>query len=68
MLFFVKNGNNLHVYKQRNGSFGGCGTNITISPSDEIKMYGNCAGVKRKGTSTAKLYDENGKPAGTKNV
>ena len=64
---FVKYGNHLNVYKQKSGSgIGGCGTNITINPSEEIKMYGNCAGVKRNGRIY--LYDENGKPAGTRNA
>ena len=63
---FVKNGNNLNIYKQKNGSFGGCGVNINISPSDEIKMYSNCAGVKKNGRIY--LYDENGKSAGSRNA
>ena len=65
---FVKHGNNLHVYRHQNGSFSACGYNITVTPSDEVKMYGNCAGIKRKGSTTVRLYDENGKPAGSRNV
>ena len=65
---FVKNGRNLYVFKQKNGSFGGCGSTIIINPSEEVKMYGNCVGIKRTGATTAKLYDENGKPAGIKSV
>ena len=60
---FFKTNNHLIIYKIKNSGIGiqRVGIDVTFMPGDEIKMYGNCAGIKRRGSSTVFLYDENGK-------
>lgn len=62
---FIVNGQNVHVYVEKGGSVGGVGTQITLN-GGEAAMYGNCVGVKKNGRIS--LYDEKGKPAGSRNA
>jgi hypothetical protein len=62
---FVVSGQNVHVYVEKGGSFGGVGTQITLNGGEAV-MCGNCVGIKKNGRIN--LYDENGRPAGSKNA
>lgn len=62
---FIVNGQNVHVYVEKGGSFGGVGTQITLNGGEAV-MCGNCVGVKKNGRIN--LYDENGRPAGSKSA
>ena len=61
---FVKNGNTVHVLVEKGGSVSSCGRNISLMSIDDVIMFGNKVGIKRG--STIHLYDEQGKPAGTR--
>lgn len=62
---FVVNGQNVLVYVEKGGSFGGVGTQITLNGGEAV-MCGNCVGIKKNGRIS--LYDENGRPAGSRNA
>ena len=62
---FVVNGQNVHVYVEKGGGFGSVGTSITLNGGEAV-MYGNCVGIKKNGRIS--LYDENGRPAGSRNA
>lgn len=61
---FIKNGRNLQFIVEKGGSVGGNGINIPLNNNEEVTMFGNKVGVKRG--ATIHLYDEQGKPAGTR--
>lgn len=61
---FIKDNRNLNIFVEKNGNVVSSGYNIALTSNDEVKMQGNCVGVQNG--STIKLYDENGRPAGTK--
>ena len=61
---FIKNGRNLQFIVEKGGSVGGNGINIPLNNNEDVTMFGNKVGVKRG--STIHLYDEQGKPAGTR--
>lgn len=61
---YVVNGQNVHIYVD-NGGIRAIGTSITLN-SGEAVMCGNCVGIKKNGRIN--LYDENGKPAGSKSA
>ena len=63
---FIRNGNIVYVLVEKGGSIGGCGRNISLMSNDDIVMFGNKVGIKRG--ATIHLYDEQGKPAGTRQV
>lgn len=63
---FIKNNRNLHVFVERNGLTVPASCNIVVGNNEEVKMFGNCAGIQNG--SSVKLYDENGRPAGTKRI
>lgn len=58
-------GQNVNIYVEKGGSFGGVGTQITLNGGEAV-MYGNCVGIKKNGRIN--LYDENGRPAGSRNA
>ena len=60
---FIKDGRTVHVLVEKGGSVSSCGRNISLMSNDVI-MFGNKVGIKRG--STIHLYDEQGKPAGTR--
>lgn len=62
---FVVNGQNVLVYVEKGGGFGGVGTQITLNGGEAV-MCGNCVGIKKNGRIN--LYDENGRPAGSRNA
>lgn len=61
---FIKNGRNLQFIVEKGGSIGGNGRNIPLNNNEDVKMFGNKVGIKRG--ATIHLYDEQGKPAGTR--
>lgn len=61
---FIRNGNTVHVLVAKGGSVSSCGRNISLMSDDNVIMFGNKVGIKRG--STIHLYDEQGKPAGTR--
>lgn len=63
---FIKYGRNLNVFVEKNGNVVSSGYNIVVNTNEEVKMYGNCAGIQNG--SNVRLYDETGRPAGTKRV
>lgn len=63
---FIRNGNIVYVLVEKGGSIGGCGRNISLMSNDDVVMFGNKIGIKRG--ATIHLYDEQGKPAGTRQV
>ncbi len=63
---FIKDNRNLHVFVEKNGNVVSSGYNITVNSNEEVKMFGNCAGIQNG--SNVRLYDETGRPAGTKRV
>lgn len=65
---YIKSGNYLRILILKNNILETCGYSIPIRSSDEIKMYDNNVGIKKKGSSSIQLYDENGKPAGTRSA
>ena len=62
---FVVNGQNVLVYVEKGGGFGSVGTQITLNGGEAV-MCGNCVGIKKNGRIN--LYDENGRPAGSRNA
>ena len=64
---FIKVGRTVHVLVEKGGgSVSSCGRNISLMSNDDAIMFGNKVGIKRG--STIHLYDEQGNPAGTKNL
>lgn len=61
---FIKVGRTVHVLVEKGGSVSSCGRNISLMSNDDVIMFGNKVGIKRG--STIHLYDEQGKPAGTR--
>lgn len=61
---FIRNGNIVYVLVEKGGSIGGCGRNISLMSNNDVVMFGNKVGIKRG--ATIHLYDEQGKPAGTR--
>lgn len=61
---FIQNGRNLHIFVEKNGVVVASGHNIALSGNEEVRMYGNLCGIKRNGW--IHLYDETGKPAGSR--
>ena len=53
------------IYVEKGGGFGSVGTQITLNGGEAV-MCGNCVGIKKNGRIN--LYDENGKPAGSRNA
>lgn len=63
---FIQNGKNLNIFVEKNGNVVSSGNNIPVNSNEEVRMFGNCAGIKNG--SNVRLFDENGRPAGTKRV
>ena len=61
---FIKDGRTVHVLVEKGGGVSSCGRNISLMSIDDVIMFGNKVGIKRG--STIHLYDEQGKPAGTR--
>ena len=62
---FVVFGQHVNVYVEKGGGFSSVGTSITLNGGEAV-MYGNCVGIKKNGRIS--LYDENGRPAGSRNA
>ena len=62
---FVQDGHFVKIFFDKNGSLRSAGTQIHVT-SEEVLMFGNCVGLKRNGSVA--LYDEEGKPAGRKQI
>ena len=60
---FYTNGNFVKIYTDDGHGFKPVGTSITLNGGEAV-MCGNYVGVKKNGRIS--LYDENGKPAGSK--
>ncbi len=61
---YIVNGQNVHIFVD-NGGIRAIGISITLNGGEPV-MYGNCVGIKKNGRIS--LYDENGKPAGSRNA
>lgn len=61
---FIRNGRNLHVLVEKNGSVVNSGVQISINGNEDIRLYGNQVGIKRG--AMIHLYGENGRPTGTR--
>ncbi len=62
---FIVNGQYIHVFVEKGGLSTNVGHSIMLNGGEAV-MYGNCVGIKKNGRIS--LYDENGKPAGSRNA
>ena len=62
---FYTNGNFVNIYIDDGHNFKAVGTTITLNGGEAV-MCGTCVGIKKNGRIN--LYDENGRPAGSRNA